>query len=432
VSLRRDFNHQISSANSVSSNGTPGSFSAQEHQAVVIDHILTMPLPLDSRVGFSVLNLTGYPIRFLQFWENGNIRTLQYLDSGQRGLLNFIASKTLMRDNDVIEVQFDAQRQMSKLNNRKAAIGHYVSLQVAGYKWLRNIQADTLGIKFEDIHPVLGLMDLRKAYPNNVEIQQTVKLVTEVRQQNGGRVLQLNSVFILKNSTFHALQLLTNESSNINIAQEDFPFVVPAGEAFYVPLALLYRSIVKSKANSLGYIWLKPLNAQPIVDELGIPSHTIGEISYTVDPINLMGTVRTTLETTSSSAHSTDLHHLTAQQLSCKLSGSVAKRQQLKAPKSSSTRNLFSRREERFHTQSEVEGKDQKNHSSRRIFNYDMLPAFCYNIEIESLSNSTSPALSSGNLSETMSETDGSGSKGATDKAQKNAQTLPRIYSIGL
>jgi hypothetical protein len=403
---------------------------------VVIDHILTMPLPLDSRVGFSILNLTGYPIRFLQFWENGNIRTLQYLDSGQRGLLNFIASKTLMRDNDIIEVQFNAQRQLNKLNNRKGAIGHYVSLQMAGYKWLRNIQADTLGIKFEDIHPVLGLMDLRKAYPNNLEIQQTVKLVTEVRQQNGGRVLQLNSVFILKNSTFHPLQLLTNESSNINIAQEDLPFVVAAGEAFYVPLALLYRSIVKSKANSLGYIWLKPLDAQPIVEELGISPHTIGEISYTIDPINLMKTVRTTLETTSTSSASTGLHSLTAQQLSCKLSGAVEKKQKLRSPKYGSTRNLFSKRDERYHPPPDVENnRDQcklSHLSSTRIFNYDMLPAFCYNIEIESLSNSTLVAASPplGNLSETMSDTDGSGSKGATDRTNKNVQA--RIYSIGM
>lgn len=405
---------------------------------MVVDHVLTLPLSADARVGFSILNLTGYPIRYLQFWENGNIRTLQYLDSGQRGLLNFIASKTLMRDGDIVEVQFDALGQINKLNKR--AVGHFLSLQIAGYKWLRQIQADTLGIKFEDIHPVLGLMDLRKAYPNNVEVQQTVKLVTEVRQENGGRVLQLNSVFIIKNSTTHPLQLLTNETSNINVAQEDFPFVLGVGESFYVPLALLYRSIVKSKADSLGYVWLRPLNTQPVVEELGIPSHLVGNISYTVDPINLKQTVRSTLHATSS--HVSGLHHLAGQQLSCKLGGSVDQRQS-RISKYGSTRHLLSKRDDRF---TEVinnypEKKEEKSQNNRprsvqlpttRIFNYDMLPAFCYNIEIESLSNSNLPAtLPSGNLSDTMSDTDASGSKGASDKQPKTGNISPRIYSIG-
>jgi hypothetical protein len=427
----------------------------------VIDHVLTMPLSLEARVGFSILNLTGYPIRYLQVWENGNVRTLQYLDSGKRGLLNFIASKTLMCDNEIIEVQFDVQGQQhrhtrppgggggtntSAVSKKSTTrLGHHVSFQVAGYKWLKNIQADTLGIKFEDIHPVLGLLDLRKAYPNNLEVQHTVKLVTEVHQQNGGRVLQLNSVFMVKNLTSHALQLLAHENSNLNIAQEDDPFILPVGESFYVPLALLYRSIVKSQANSLGYLWLKPLTSQPIVDELGISSHLVGEVSYTVDPINLMQTVRTTLNAIARNDIS-NLPHLTSQQLSCKLAGSVdhkeqQQRRQPRISKYGSTRHLLNRRDDCLQEQRERVsggGGDDSHSSSRkfsspvtRVFNYDTLPAFCYNIEVESLSSSSSPA---GNLNETMSDTDGSGSRGIPphDRSPKNSQQLqPRIYSIG-
>lgn len=445
-----------SSSNSITSQEKSVSFfdlteksalSPQQSQEVVIDHVLTMPLSPEARVGFSILNLTGYPIRYLQVWENGVIRTLQYLDSGQRGLLNFIASKTLMCDNEIIEVPFDTQIQQhsskalgtnSNMMNKKLTprLGHYVSFQIAGYKWLRNIQADTLGIKFEDIHPVLGLLDLRKAYPNNLEVQHTVKLVTEVLQQNGGRVLQLNSVFLIKNSTSHPLQLLTHENSNLNVAQEDHPFILPVGESFYIPLALLYRSIVKSQANSLGYIWLKPLTSQPIVDELGISSHLIGEVSYTVDPINLMQTVRTTLNAITRNDIS-NLSHLTSQQLSCKLSGSVNQQSQPKISKYGSTRHLFNRRDDCLQEQGEGGQKgDRSSHSSSmkfssapsttRVFNYDTLPAFCYNIEVESLS--TSSAV---NLGEHLSDSDGSGSK-SFDQSQRNSQQLqPRIYSIG-
>jgi hypothetical protein len=467
-SSRRDLDLP-SSANSLTSREKSVSFfdlsetasgPQQQPQQVVIDHVLTMPLSREARVGFSILNLTGYPIRYLQVWDNGNVRTLQYLDSGQRGLLNFIASKTLMCDNEVVEVQFDVQSQQhflqqgnantgTSLVSRKTSssvLGHYVSLQIAGYKWLKKIQADTLGIRFEDIHPVLGLLDLRKAYPNNLEVQHTVKLVTEVHQQNGGRVLQLNSVFVIKNLTSHSLQLLTNETSNLNIAQEDDPFILPVGESFYIPLALLYRSIVKSQANSLGYLWLKPLTSQPIVDELGIASHLIGKVSYTVDPINLMQTVRTTLNAVARNDIS-NLPHLTSQQLSCKLAGSVDnKHERHRQPfsKHGSTRHLLNRRDDVFQEEQEGSGsrrgggEDQQSSSRKfssppvtRVFNYDTLPAFCYNIEVESLCSSSSSASS--NLSETMSDTDGSGSRGlpSHDRSPKNSNLQPRIYSIG-
>lgn len=253
--------------------------SSEQFQQILIDHVSTVPLPLKTRVGFSILNLTGYPVRYLQLWDNGNLRTIQYLESGERGLLNFIASKTLIRDNDVIEVQFDVQQQ-NILNSKynKKSIGHYVSFQIAGFKWLWHIQADTLGTRFEDIEPVIGMLDLRKTYANNIEVQQTTKLVTEVRQHNGGRILQLNSVFLIKNLTFHNLHLLTHEDSKVSIAKDynnNNPFILPAGESFYVPIALLYRSILKSNASSFGYIWLKPSDKQPIIDELSIPPHLI-------------------------------------------------------------------------------------------------------------------------------------------------------------
>jgi hypothetical protein len=374
-----------------------------------------MPLPSAARVGFAILNLTGYPIRYFQVWENGSIRTIQYLDSGQRGLLNFIASKTLMRDNEIIEVQFDVQKQNALGKSNKKSIGHYVSLQIAGYKWLRNIQADTLGVRFEDIHPVIGLMDLRKAYPSNLAIQHTVKLVTEVRQHGGGRLLQLSSVFLIKNSTFHSIQLLTNETTNLSTALEDAPFVLSAGESFYVPLALLYRSILKTNANSLGYVWLKPSNNQPIVDELGISSHMIHEASYTVDPINLMSTVEKTLALLSKN-HSAGLLHDTADQLSCKLLEHSGSR---RSAKFSSTRHLFNKKGPNFFDQSEEKESKadadipQRNdqYLSARILNLDRLPAFCYNIEIESLSNLPQQNNTGPGNSDNFSETDGSGSK---------------------
>jgi hypothetical protein len=118
-----------------------------------LDHVPSNPLSSTFRVGFSIQNLTGQPVRYLQQvrlesykirlficlfimipypnlvfspsythtnlyffsktcmvylttasqWEGGR-RTVQYINNMERGLLNFVASKTLIRNNQVKDV----------------------------------------------------------------------------------------------------------------------------------------------------------------------------------------------------------------------------------------------------------------------------------------------------------------------------------------
>ena len=104
------------------------------------------------QVGFSIQNLTGQPLRYLRQWE-GSARTVQYLDDGQRGLLNFMASATSVRNNQVVQIDtYSDARTVQKI-----VAGKRLALQVAGYKWLQGVEADELGMKFDTLSAVCSL-----------------------------------------------------------------------------------------------------------------------------------------------------------------------------------------------------------------------------------------------------------------------------------
>ena len=100
-------------------------------------------------MGFSIQNLTGQPLRYLRQWE-GSARTVQYLDDGQRGLLNFMASATSVRNNQVVQTDtYSDARTVQKI-----VAGKRLALQLAGYKWLQGVEADELGMKFDTLSAV--------------------------------------------------------------------------------------------------------------------------------------------------------------------------------------------------------------------------------------------------------------------------------------
>ena len=80
-----------------------------------------------------------------------------YLDDGHRGALNFVASSTRIRNNNIIREGFNVQMENAGRGFRhtKAPVTRkMLSVQISGYKWLLKIQADELGVKFEDIYPL--------------------------------------------------------------------------------------------------------------------------------------------------------------------------------------------------------------------------------------------------------------------------------------
>jgi hypothetical protein len=226
---------------------------------------------------------TGQPVRYFQTWVGeGNMRTIEYLMSGEIGLLNFLASTTRIRNNAVVEEGFGVQQDylraessssVTAKRSKQRSAGHLLKLQVCGYRWLADVRADALGVNFADLEPIPGRVNIMNyltgdgvprtaGREDRSEIfKMALKLVTEVTPNNGGRTLTLRSVFSIVNNTSHAIHLLAKyfapSGSRNSRSQEDeerckIPFTVPAGEAFHVPLSLLYRSAVKSGGKYLG------------------------------------------------------------------------------------------------------------------------------------------------------------------------------------
>lgn len=273
-----------------------------------LDHVPSNPLPFSFKVGFSIQNLTGQHIRYLQQWE-GNRRTVQYLNNNERGLLNFVASKSVIRNNSSIEETFDVQLEQnvdreSSRNYRKVN-GNRVAVQVSGYRWLHEIQADVLGVSYEDLDAVIGKLRPTQVFPKNWKIINSLKLMIEVVPYCGGRMLKLRSVFTIKNNTKHKIKILAKEGSSQSQSinhiysdeSKDVPFILEAGENFYVPIALMRRSALLTGGKSLGYLYLKPFDLSAIEDELqSRTNYQAGDVEYTTDPINLFQTVSKSYE----------------------------------------------------------------------------------------------------------------------------------------
>ena len=195
-------------------------------------------------------------------------------------------------------------------------IGHQVAVQVSGYKWLPCVQADTLGVRYEEIHPVIGRKSLSSFFQVSKNSNDTVKhilnatrLVTEVRPFNGGRLLTLKSVFCFQNNTTHAISILasagehqqTTQGARFGLSGIDAPvdsdeqqiFRLESGSSFHVPIALLHHSaLTDARVPSLGNIYIKPFDLSPVKDEL-VGKHYMqpGSVSYTVEPIDLLDVV---------------------------------------------------------------------------------------------------------------------------------------------
>ena len=238
---------------------------------------------------------TGQPVRYLQTWSGeGNLRTIEYLMDGELGLLNFIASTTAIRNNSILEEAFGVQqdhsyardnnnnnnsshhhlqygttsgdkKQKRGTNIARTAAGHLLKLQVCGYKWLADVRADVLGVNFVDLLPLEGCVNimnqlkLKQSKKEREELfRMSLKLVTEVVPNNGGRTLKLRSVFSIVNNTSHDINILAKYFPSTYKAREEelsnIPFRLAAGETMYVPIALLYRSAVATGGKFLGTV----------------------------------------------------------------------------------------------------------------------------------------------------------------------------------
>lgn len=355
-------------------------------------HVPSNPLDSTFRVGFSIENLTGQPVRYLQQWE-GDKRTVQYLNNDERGLLNFVASKTHIRNGQVVEETFDVQLERNseelRARNRRKAVGNRVALQVAGYRWLHAVQADELGVRYEELYSVLGRVQATQLY-RNPAVANTLKLMVEVLPYCGGRMLRLRSVFTIKNNTRHALKILAREgtaTAGATSDEQDVPFHLESGCKFFVPLALLRRSVLQSRGNSLGSLFLRPADIGPIEEELAArPNVQPGFVDYSKDPINLYHTVDTSALRARAAENRTSVDNLEAllgvpRENPVYSSGGKDGYMQLSCDIHPRALSRYGGNK-KHHTAS----VDYKNEQSRRASAEAMLnklPPFCYCVEVQ-------------------------------------------------
>lgn len=232
------------------------------------ENVIHLPAPIDPklRVGFSILNLTGQPVRYLQHYADGR-RVVQYLNDGERGLLNFVATQSLLRNKATVEEPFDVQQPLGRdIDGRKTRTGgNNVTLQVSGYRWLVRVQVDELGTRFEELCPILG----RTQRKTDNQSKGFLKLMVEVTPYCGGRMLTLRSVFLLRNNTSHTLLIKSRRDGDDTRSTGDHDsFNLAAGADLHIPLAMLHTNFSKSEGKSLGALYIKPFDSKPINDDL--------------------------------------------------------------------------------------------------------------------------------------------------------------------
>lgn len=78
---------------------------------------------------------------------------MHYLDDGERGLLNFVASTTRIRNRRIVEEAFGVQQDsfdFEAIGKNKKIVGHQVSLQVSGFRWIPVVQVS--GVQVFPLH----------------------------------------------------------------------------------------------------------------------------------------------------------------------------------------------------------------------------------------------------------------------------------------
>lgn len=402
------------------------------------NHVATQSLNYDARVGFSILNLTGQPLRYVQYFSSSRATMVHYLEHDQRGLLNFVPSKTSIRNNQVVEEQFGhfkqeilqslGQKALQSSARRSKEVGHHIAVQICGYKWLSSLQADALGIHFKDLHSIIGCLNAttiandcfkkRQAALGNDDngnisdmidwrTKNALKLVAEVRPHNGGRMLLLRSAFAVKNSTTHDINLITNFNSVLPDPPENGKpdhFHLKSGETFFIPLSLINESVLRSFARKsvsddkgavqFGCLWLRPSSMQPVRSELGPSSQYVKSMTYSGDPIILKDVATTSEinhhEQADASSTWTNLRAESYsfladgkfKQLSCTLStrvtdgrGGIFDDEGASGPAD----------DDRYTDERDGAGDfgDTYGLTSAPVVNSDKLPPFCYNIEVQ-------------------------------------------------
>ena len=262
---------------------------ASTNQMLKIYHNRSLPLDLEERVAFSLLNLTGERIRVhkhatseVSKWEK---TSLKYLAHMERLKLNFQATILVPLNLSLAEVPFDQSFRASSIRQRNQGsitsekqLDLSVDIQVPGFEWVSKIGLDTIGERFVSIIPMQ--QTIKAKIDNDWRLRNVLQLLTETYSYNGGRQISFRSAFEIINKTSHSIDISIHpdptfrpegtaqkhnsesvDSNEVNENQfhsnaKEYFCIEPEG-AFNIPVLLL-ESALRMKGIHLGSIWLRP------------------------------------------------------------------------------------------------------------------------------------------------------------------------------
>ena len=263
-----------------------------------IDHQIPEPLNSDERISFSLLNLTGQRIhihQLLRRFESKEDRSslVTYLQHSEATRLEFQATVSMIQNLRLVEVPFPGLSHSPRDAGIEVTASHSVDIQLPGFKWLEGISVDTSGRQFNHIVPRSPIVQSKVS--NDWRLGNTMKALTEVSLENGGRVITVRSLFELRNHTTHSIDVHLNpdpihslpaiDTSNVD------PEVCPGG-ALEIPILLL-EAALRFDGKHLGCLWVRPRSGAHDQDLLrslslgkcsGIENLTIG---YSSRPVQL-------------------------------------------------------------------------------------------------------------------------------------------------
>ena len=249
------------------------------NQKIEVQHQIPEPLNPKERIAFSLLNLTGHRIRINQLLQRSESEKettsfVTYLKHLETTRLDFQATVSMVQNLRLVEVPFPGLPHSERDMGIEVSVSHSVDVQLPGFKWLKGISVDTSGRKFDDIIPRSPIVQSKIS--KDWRLANTMKLLTEVGLDHGGRLITVRSLFEIRNHTTHSISLclhpdpmhkpsgpvsthtLPSPSSDSvdTLPHEKEPGLSP-GDALQVP-SLLLESALRLDGNHLGCMWVRP------------------------------------------------------------------------------------------------------------------------------------------------------------------------------
>jgi len=254
-------------------------------------HEIPKPLTENDRVAFSMRNLTGSKFRVHQQTDRSTQSALirpavvTYLNHGETMGLTFSATISIIKNLKIVEVPYPGLSDSPNDDEKNGSVTHAVDVQLPGFRWIQTIKVDMFGRRFESLMPRSD--EILTKMSRDWRLRNALMLLTEVGFDGGGRLVTVQSLFAVTNSTAHSIKLVfdpdprrrpgenaeeesrteEHEDARTSIGSKAYleqmtaeceeVQIIQPGETFHIPTLLLQRSLHMSGSH-LGCLWLCP------------------------------------------------------------------------------------------------------------------------------------------------------------------------------